>query len=44
MIMGIPLGNHTIHMDIDFSDIGFVSSNPSALISKGYPEKLFESR
>ncbi|PCI27329.1 hypothetical protein COB55_06000 [Candidatus Wolfebacteria bacterium] len=43
MIFGIPIGNHTIHMDIDFSDIGFVSSRPHELIAKGYPEKLFEN-
>jgi len=43
MIMGIPVGTHTIHMDVDFSDIGFVSSTPSELIEKGYSENLFES-
>lgn len=43
MIMGIPIGTHTVHMDIDFSDIGFVSSKPHELIAKGYPENLFES-
>ncbi len=44
MIMGIPVGTHTVHMDIDFSDIGFVSSRPYELIEKGYDENLFENR
>jgi len=44
MIMGIPVGTHTIHMDIDFSDIGFVSSRPYELIEKGYDENLFENK
>ena len=43
MIMGIPIGTHTVHMDIDFSDIGFASSKPHELIANGYPENLFES-
>ena len=43
MIMGIPIGIHTVHMDIDFSDIGFVSSKSHELIAKGYSENLFES-
>ena len=44
MIFGVPVGEHTIHVDVDLSDIGFVSQKPYELISQGYSEKLFASK
>lgn len=35
MIVGIPLGNTTIHMDVDLSDIGCFSLTPADLIRMG---------
>lgn len=43
MIMGIPTGNQNIHVDIDLSDIGFLSQKPAELIVQGADENLFES-
>ena len=44
MIFGVPVGQYTIHMDLDMSDIGAASVRPYDLIEEGYPEKLFQSR
>lgn len=43
MIFGVPVGEHTIHVDVDLSDIGFVSQKPYELISQGYNKNLFSS-
>lgn len=43
MIFGVPLGNYTIHVDADISDIGIVSQRPYDLISQGTPLKFFTS-
>ena len=43
MLFGVPVGNHTIHADVDISDIGIVTQKPYDLISTGTPEKFFES-
>ena len=43
MIFGVPTGNHKVHMDVDVSDIGFLSVKPYELINQGYTENLFES-
>ncbi len=43
MIMGIPTGNQQIHVDVDLSDIGFLSQKPAELIAQGVNENLFES-
>lgn len=43
MIFGVPIGNQKIHMDVDISDIGFVSLKPYELINQGYTPNLFES-
>lgn len=43
MIFGVPIGNHTIHMDADLSDIGYLSQRPYDMIRKGSNEKLFDS-
>jgi hypothetical protein len=44
MIFGVPVGQHTVHMDVDLSDIGAVSIRPYDMISEGFPEKLFKSK
>lgn len=44
MIFGVPVGQHTIHMDVDVSDIGALSVRPYDLISEGIPEKMFKSK
>jgi hypothetical protein len=43
MIFGVPVGTHTIHVDVDMSDIGPFSQRPYDLISQGAPKKLFDS-
>ena len=44
ILFGVPVGEHTIHYDVDVSDIGFVSARPYELIADGYSEELFDSR
>ena len=44
MIFGVPVGQHTVHMDVDVSDIGAVSVRPYDLIAEGIPEKMFASK
>ena len=44
MIFGVPVGQHTLHMDLDMSDIGAASVRPYDLIADGYPEKMFKSK
>ena len=43
MLYGIPTGNHTLHMDVDLSDIGLLSQKPRDLAYKGFNINLFES-
>lgn len=43
MILGVPIGNQNLHMDVDVSDIGFASMKPYDLIDVGYNENLFDS-
>jgi len=43
MFFGVPLGNYTVHVDADISDIGIASQRPYDFISQGTPTKLFES-
>ena len=43
MIFGVPVGNYTIHVDADISDIGIASQRPYDSISQGTPQKLFDS-
>ena len=43
MIFGVPLGNHTVHVDMDISNIGIASQRPYDLIEQGAPQKLFYS-
>jgi hypothetical protein len=43
MIFGVPLGNYTVHVDVDISDIGIISQRPYDLISQGNPTSMFGS-
>lgn len=43
MLFGVPTGNHTLHMDVDLSDIGSISQRPYDFINKGYRGKQFDS-
>lgn len=43
MIFGVPVGNQTIHVDIDLSDIGILSQKPRDMFYKGYSIESFEN-
>lgn len=43
MLFGVPIGEQTIHMDLDLSDIGMLSQKPIDLTYKGYNITQFES-
>lgn len=43
MIFGVPVGNQTIHVDIDLSDIGILSQKPRDMFYKGYNVESFEN-
>lgn len=43
MIFGVPVGEHTVHVDIDLSDVGELSIRPIDMIQKGYDVSQFES-
>ena len=43
MLFGVPVGQQTLHIDLDVSDIGAISLRPYDLIADGSPEKLFDS-
>lgn len=43
MLFGVPVGNHTLNIDVDVSDMGIFSQRPYDLIEQGNPKKLFDS-
>lgn len=43
MICGVPVGAHTLHMDLDLSDCGILSQKPRDFVYKGYTIEQFES-
>ena len=43
MIFGVPVGVHTLHMDVDLSDIGYLSQKPYDMVSQGSPITMFDS-
>ena len=43
LMMGIPVGTHTIHMDLDLSDCGILSQRPRDFVYKGYTIEQFEN-
>lgn len=42
-IYGVPVGQHTLHVDVDLSDIGKLSVRPHDMIGQGYNIDQFES-
>ena len=43
MLFGVPVGNHTVHVDMDISNIGIASQRPYDLIAQGAPPAMFYS-
>ena len=43
MIFAVPTGTHTVHIDVDLSDIGVLSQKPRDFMYKGYNETMFDS-
>ena len=43
MLFGVPVGNHTVHVDMDISNIGIASQRPYDLIAQGAPSSMFYS-
>ena len=43
LIMGVPVGSHTLHMDLDLSDCGILSQKPRDFVYKGYTIEQFEN-
>lgn len=43
IICGVPVGNHTIHMDLDLSDCGILSQRPRDFYYKGYNVEQFDN-
>ena len=43
LIMGVPVGSYTLHMDLDLSDCGILSQKPRDFVYKGYTIEQFET-
>ena len=43
MLFGIPTGDHTMHIDVDISDIGTATRKPYDMMRDGSAPRLFES-
>ncbi len=43
MMFGIPVGSHSLHCDVDLSDIGILSQKPYDLVGEGASENSFSS-
>lgn len=43
MIIGVPTGEHKLHMDLDLSDCGILSQRPRDFVYKGYTIEQFEN-
>lgn len=43
MLIGVPTGTHTLHMDLDLSDCGILSQRPRDFVYKGYTIEQFEN-
>lgn len=42
MLFGVPVGNQTIHMDVDLSDAGQISLTVEDFLDAGFPQQLFD--
>ena len=43
IIVGVPIGNQTLHMDLDLSDCGILSQRPRDFVYKGYNIEQFDN-
>ena len=43
LLTGVPVGTHTLHMDLDLSDCGILSQKPRDFVYKGYTIEQFEN-
>lgn len=43
IICGVPVGQQTLHMDLDLSDCGILSQRPRDFVYKGYTIEQFEN-
>ncbi len=43
MISNVPVGQQTLHMDLDISDCGILSQRPRDMYYQGYNEEMFEN-
>lgn len=43
VICGVPVGTHTLHVDLDLSDCGILSQRPRDFVYKGYTIEQFEN-
>lgn len=43
ILVGIPVGNQTLHMDLDLSDCGILSQRPRDFVYKGYNIEQFDN-
>ena len=43
ILVGIPTGSQTLHMDLDLSDCGILSQRPRDFVYKGYTIEQFEN-
>lgn len=43
MLFGVPHGNQILHMDMDLSDIGFLSQKPIDMFYKGFTKTSFDN-
>ena len=43
IICGVPVGNQTVHMDLDLSDCGILSQRPRDFYYKGYNVEQFDN-
>lgn len=43
LLMGVPVGSYTLHMDLDLSDCGILSQRPRDFVYKGYTIEQFEN-
>lgn len=42
-IYGVPVGNQTVHVDLDLSDIGVLSQRPRDMMYKGFGADMFDN-
>jgi len=43
ILCGVPVGSHTLHMDLDLSDCGILSQRPRDFVYKGYTIEQFKN-